>query len=259
MALVGSDSRSGLEDTEDFGDFAGRRADVIVLAIRDGEEIGLLSVPRDLWVDDLCDGGHHRISAAFSGCGDVNGLAHLVRELENVTGLEIGHAAAVDLAGFQDVIDELGGYEICTEYPLRDEKSRLDLDAGCTMADGETTLQWIRSRSTQRFVDGAWEPVPAVSDLTRNERQRDFLVDVLHRQAGRTDPRAILNTVESVAPHVTIDDQLSLADVAAWLWDLRDADVETVEIPVTGRTTSGGAYVLIPTVDVVSFAAGIPS
>jgi LCP family protein required for cell wall assembly len=259
MLLVGSDSRVGLEDTGDFGDFRGQRADVIVLAMRDGEQIGLLSVPRDLYVEDLCDGGRHRISAAFSGCGETNGLAHLVRELENVTDLHIEHAAAVDLAGFQNVIDQLGGYEICTEYHLRDVKSGLDLDAGCTVADGETTLQWLRSRRTERLVDGLWEDVPAVSDLTRNQRQRELLVDLLHRQARRSDPGVVLSAIKSVAPHLRIDDRLSLGDAAAWLWDFRSAEVETVEIPVTSQVTPGGSHVLVPSVDVARFASGIPS
>jgi LCP family protein required for cell wall assembly len=232
---------------------------VIVLAIRNGSKIGLVSVPRDLYVEDLCAGGMHRISSAYSGCGETHGLAHLVRELENVSGLDIEHAAAVDLAGFPDVIDAVGGYEICTDYPVRDLKSGLRLESGCTMADGEATLQWVRSRSTERLVDGEWRPVPDVSDLTRNARQRQLLVDVLHRQSGRNDPRAILELVRSAAPHLTIDDQLSLVDAASWLWDYRNAEVNMAEIPVAYQRTGSGASVLVPTVDVASFLHGLAS
>lgn len=259
IALVGSDSRAGLAESGDFGDFRGRRADVIVLAIRDGERVSLLSVPRDLQVADSCRGGRHRISEALQGCGDTGGLAHLVRELENLTGLDIQHVAAVDLAGFQDVVDAMGGYEICTDHAVRDRKSGLELDVGCTMADGETTLQWLRSRYTERLVDGTWETVPEVSDLTRNTRQRKFLTDIFSRVVERRDPRAILDLVETVAPYLTIDDQLSLADAASWLWDYRTADVSTSEIPVIYRRTEQGASVLVPKVDVEEFASGIPS
>jgi LCP family protein required for cell wall assembly len=259
MALVGSDSREGLEDTDDFGDFPGRRADVIVLAMRDGEQLIFLSVPRDLYVEDLCAGGRHRIGEALQGCGDTRGLPLLVHELEHVTGLEIDHLAAVDLAAFLDVVDALGGYEICTDYSVRDRKSGLRLQPGCTLGDGETTLQWLRSRYTERRVDGSWETVPAVSDLTRNTRQRQFLTDIFERVAGRNDPRAILDLIETVAPHLTVDDQLSLTDAASWLWDLRDAEVSTPEIPVAYERTAQGASVLVPTIDVEEFVADIPS
>lgn len=259
IALIGSDSRSDLEETDDFGDFTGKRADVIMIAIRSGGDISLLSIPRDLYVPDICAGGKHRISSAFAGCSDKSGLANLISELEGLIGLEIQHAIAVDLSGFVEVVDSLGGYEICTDDPLRDSKSGLDLDAGCTMADGETTLQWLRSRYTERNRDGRWETIPGVSDLSRNERQRQFLVDILHQQTSRSNPIGIANTIEDVAPFLTIDDELTLTDIAAWIWDFRSADIETAEVPVEGTTTSSGVQVLVPTVNVDEFVQELTS
>lgn len=259
MALVGSDSREGLEDRENFGDFEGQRADVIILAIRSGDHSTLLSVPRDLYVEDRCRGGRHRIGDAFAGCGGRHGLANLVLELEHVTGLDVDHAVAVDLAGFESVVDLLGGYEICTDHAQRDPKSGLYLDAGCHVADGETTLAWLRSRRTQRQVNGQWETVPGVSDLSRNERQRQFALDMFRRLARDSRPDAILDVLRAVAPHLTIDDQLSMADAAAWIWELRDADIEAEEIPVRSQTSPDGAAVLVPTRDVEELAAGLIS
>ena len=250
LALIGTDSRSGLETTANFGDFPGERADVITLAIRKGPELTLLSVPRDLYTRDTCNGGHQRISSAYAGCDEEPGLSHLVAELELVTGQDIQHAVAVDLDGFQKIVDSVGGYEICSEYPLRDRKSGLRLEEGCTVADGGTTLAWLRSRYTERLVNGDWEYVPGVSDLTRNQRQRRFLISMLHRQAERAGPGDVLGLIESLAPHLTIDDELTLPDAASWIWDLRNAVVETREIPVTSETTSTGEAVLLPTVDI---------
>lgn len=259
MALVGSDSRVGLEDSDDFGDFPGRRADVIVIAIREGNHLSLLSVPRDLYVEDLCTGGKHRIGEALRGCDDTGGFAHLVSELEHVTGLDIEHLAAVDLAGFEDVVDAVGGYEICTNHRLRDRKSGLQLQAGCTLGDGETTLQWLRSRYTERRIAGTWEKVPAVSDLSRNTRQRRFLTDMFDRMIDQNSPRGILEMIESVAPHLTFDDELSLADAAAWLWGFRSSEIGTAEIPVAYARTDRGASVLVPEVDVQDFVSGLPT
>lgn len=253
LALIGTDSRIALESTANFGDFPGERADVITLAIRHGAELTLLSVPRDLYTRDTCNGGHHRISSAYSDCGEDPGLSHLVAELELVTGLDIQHAVAVDLAGFQEIVDSVGGYEICAEYPLRDRKSGLTLDEGCTVADGAMTLAWLRSRYTERLVDGDWEYVPGVSDLSRNMRQRRFLVSMLHRQAEKASAGDVLGLVQSIAPHLTIDEELTLPDAASWIWDLRNAPVKTREIPVTSETTSTGAAVLVPTVDIEEF------
>jgi LCP family protein required for cell wall assembly len=256
VLLVGSDSRSGLDDLDDYGDFPGRRADVIVLALPASDEVKLVSIPRDLYVQDICSGGKHRIGDSFEGCGDRHGLSMLVSEVEALAGVEIDHAAAVDLAGFEAVVDRLGGYRICTDDPLRDEKSGLDLDAGCTEADGETTLQWLRSRHTRQLRDGRWETVPHVSDLTRNRRQGRFLVDMFERLTDVSQPGAILDAVRRVAPHLTLDDGLSLRRVTAWGWRLRQAELEVVELPVADEETAPGAAVLVPTVDVAEFIEG---
>jgi LCP family protein required for cell wall assembly len=257
VALVGTDSRSGLDDLDDFGDFDTANADVILLAIRTGDEWTLLSIPRDLYVDDLCDGGLHKIGEAFQGCENISGLSMVVAELERATGLDIAHAAAVDLAGFQQVVDILGGYELCTEVPLRDQKSGLDMGAGCTLADGEQTLQWLRSRHTQEQVEGVWRTADSVSDLTRNQRQRQFLLDMFERVTAGASPDTMLDLVNDVAPFVTIDDRLSLTNVAAWGWQLRSTGLETAEIPVEFAATAEGASVLVPTVDVRQFIADL--
>ncbi len=64
----------------------------------------------------------------------------------------------------------------------------------------------------------------------------------------------ILNTIQSLASYLTIDDQLSLTDAAASAGDSRSASVETDEIPVTGKMVAGGADVLVPTVDIASIS-----
>src|SRR5690606_41996551 len=79
-------------------------------------------------------------------------LAVLAAELERLTGVAIGHAAAVDLAGFPAVVDELGGYEICVDYPLRDLKSGLELDEGCTVADGRSEEHTSELQSREKLV-----------------------------------------------------------------------------------------------------------
>lgn len=84
-------------------------------------------------------------------------------------------------------------------------------------------------------------------DLTRNTRQGQFLADIFSR------------VVEAVAPHLTIDDQLTLADAASWLWNYRSSEVRTAELPVAYQKTGQGASVLVPKVDVEDFASGIRS
>jgi len=256
--LVGSDSRSDLEDTQGFGDFEGDRADVVMVLFKDGRKTGLLSLPRDLMVDDSCDDGENRLSEMLQGCSSMNGATLLTVTVERLIGKSIDHFALVDLAGFQAAVDAIGGYEICVDRPVRDQRANLSLPEGCTLADGEQTLAWLRSRRTQELTDDGWRVIPGVNDLVRNERQRAFLLDILGEMADVTSPQDIAQVARAVAPFVTVDDDLSLmsaVNLAYTMRGLSSGSVSELDVPVYDDTTSGGAAVLRPSTPVDEIVA----
>jgi len=247
VLLVGSDSREDLQDLEDFGSFEGRRADVVMVFLRVGSRAGVLSLPRDLVVKNLCDGSDSRLNMMLEGCDDLmNGPTLLTLVVEQLIGEKVDHFAMVDLAGFQHAVDAIGGYEICVRRPVRDLRSGLELPAGCTVADGPQTLAWLRSRSTQELTDNGWRPLPGMNDLVRNERQREFLIDLMGQLSDFSSPQDIASTASAVAPYVTVDSQLSLVGAVDFAWSLRglgSGAVEELEVPVYDDV-AGGAAVL---------------
>lgn len=260
LLMVGSDSRANLEDLDGFGDFEGARADVILLLIRPREEgqAAVVSLPRDLWVSTPC--GRERINETLAGCDGMNGESTLLSTVESLTGLGIDHIALVDLAGFQEVVDDLGGYEICLENPVKDAKADLDMEAGCHLADGADTLSWLRSRNTLELnSEGKWVRMSGVSDLTRNERQREFLVEMIHRLSDFSEPRDALSMAQTIAPHVTVDSRLGITQAVSLAWTMRGLDdqIQSIEIPVEDYVTEAGARVLVPIDDIESLIAGV--
>lgn len=247
--LVGSDSRETLADTSGFGNFEGRRADVVMVVIRAHGETAVMSLPRDLWVESVCAGEMTRLNEELGGCdGLLNGPSLLTLTVENLIGEAIDHIALVDLAGFQEAVDELGGYEICLERPVRDARADLELPAGCTMASGQQALAWLRSRHTQELTENGWRVMPGVNDLARNERQRDFLIDMMGRLSDFGSPQALASTARAISPHITVDSELSLVTAVELAWALRgvgEGDVKELEVPVVDHTTDGGAAVLL--------------
>lgn len=257
--LVGSDSREQLTEITGFGAFEGRRADVVMVVIRSRGEAAILSLPRDLWVESACDGEETRLNEELEGCGDaLNGPTLLTLTVERVIGEKIDHFALVDLAGFQDSVDAIGGYEICLERPVRDRRANLELPEGCTMASGEQTLAWLRSRQTQELTSQGWRTMPGVNDLARNERQRDFLIDMMGSLSDFSSPQALSGTARAVAPFVTVDSELSLVSAVDLAWTLRgigEGDVVELEIPVYDHITDSGAAVLLPSQPVQEIVA----
>jgi LCP family protein required for cell wall assembly len=118
--LLGSDSRAGLpiDEQHQFGtnkDIGGTiRADTIMLVHTDPalQKAIVLSFPRDLWVD-IPGHGWNKINAAFEGGLQGGGPQLMANTIANLTGLTVDHYLYVDLAGFQHVVDTLGGVELC--------------------------------------------------------------------------------------------------------------------------------------------------
>ncbi len=256
--LVGSDSRDDLEDITFFGDFEGDRADVVMVLFKDGSRTGLLSLPRDLLVDDLCNGGQDKLSQMLQGCAAMNGPTMLMVTVERLIGQPIDHFALVDLVGFQEVVDAIGGYQICVENSVRDRLANLELDAGCTLANGEQTLAWMRSRHTQELTADGWRVMPGVNDLVRNERQRTFLIELMGRIADFSSPQDMAAAGQAVAPFITVDSELSLLDAADLAWTLRNLESDSIteiSVPVYDAVSDVGAAVLLPSTPVQEIVA----
>jgi len=234
----------------DIGDY---RADVIILVLlpTDGSDPIMVSLPRDLYLPNRCTQTYTRLNANFNGCGeDINGATLLSGAVKDFTGIAVDHFALFTFDGFKEIIDEVGGVEICVQYAVRDRKSELDLPAGCTNATGAQALSWVRSRTTLEFVDGAWHTMPNVSDLTRNQRQQDIILSMLEKAAEFDSPQELAGVVRSVGNAFSLDDQLSLSDAINLAWDLRGLnrqDIIQLSIPVENYTTAEGAQVLLAT------------
>lgn len=249
VLLVGSDSRDGLDNLEGFGDFDGNRADVVMVLFKDARNTGVLSLPRDLLVEGSCLGRQARLADMLRGCGDINGPTLLTITVEDIIGKPVDHFALVDLDGFRSAVDAVGGYEICLDRAVRDRRASLDLPAGCTHADGDQTLAWLRSRSTVELTDNGWRLIPGMNDLIRNERQREFLIHMMGRLADFSSPQSMTQTAQALAPYVTVDSELSLVEAMNLAWTLRglgSGSVTELVVPVHDLTGDFGRALLVP-------------
>ena len=234
-------------------DEGGRRADVIIFVLLPPDSAPVMvSLPRDLWLPNRCTQNMTRINENLRGCGDeVNGPSLLALAVEDFTDIPVDHFALFDFEGFERIIDEMGGVEICVEHAVRDYKSNLDLPAGCTNATGAQALSWVRSRSTQEQVDGRWQRMAGANDLTRNERQQDVILAMVAKAKTFDSVGDLSSKFRSLTRFFTFDDQLGFTQAASLAWSMRDLEADKVirlELPVTYHTTSGGAAVLLPRV-----------
>jgi LCP family protein required for cell wall assembly len=244
--LVGSDSREGADpDAPDagaiggVGDAAGQRSDTIMVLRYDTASgaVSLLSLPRDLWVE-IPGYRHERINSAFARGPEV-----LVRTVQTALGLPVHHYLEVDFFGFKDLVDAVGGVEVCVDTPVRDTNSGLNLpEAGCHVLDGVQALAYTRSRYYQRLVDGQWVTDPT-SDLGRTERQRAFVQATArtafdHVAANPFRAGAVMTAVTGA---LAGEPGFDLVEFAARLRPVARGGITSYALPVRGETIDGKA------------------
>jgi LCP family protein required for cell wall assembly len=258
--LIGSDSRSNLDDLTDFGSIGGERADVVILAqVLPGEgRLQLLSLPRDLRVN--WEGAADKINATFA----YGGAAGIVDTVQAHTGLPVHHYIQVDFAGFAGIVDAIGGVEMTFPFPARDSKSGLDVAAGTQTLDGMQAIALVRSRRYEEFREGEWVSIDA-NDLGRTRRQQDVLLAMI----AQIDPPGSIGgfqeLLDALGAFVITDNALDADDILQLAWELRGVDASTMDsvtLPVRGVSEGGVSYVteLEPQASNVlaAFSAGTP-
>ena len=265
--LIGSDERTG-KAIETRGIVKGKRADVIILGLinQDTNETTLLSFPRDLLIKNNCTDKYERINASYvkNNCG--NNAENLAAAIYSISGLRVNHFASFDFLGFEKIIDSVGGVEICVEVTQR-EGFAFELQEGCQVVNGLTTLNWIVSRSTERLVgektidtngndNSTWELIPGVSDLTRIERQQYVVVQLIKELRNFSSINELNSFINALEETFTIDENLSTNKAVDLLWNLRDFDLSSVKkitAPINYVELEDGRQVLILSQNLTDF------
>lgn len=239
ILIIGSDSRQGLG--RKFGaDVLGARSDTsMLLHIAPGHtRADIISFPRDSMVPVLACAndkqGHpgqsaqpgvvERLNATFS----AGGAPCLWKTLEQETGIRIQHFLEVNFAGFQSIVNDVGGVPVCLPFAINNPQARLHLAAGKRVVNGAQALAFVRLR----------ENIGEGSDTQRIQRQQYFLAAVMQKLKSTnllSQPSRIFNVVRDVAKSLTTDTGLDLSTmlrIADSMKSLSSSSVQLVTVPV---------------------------
>ena len=142
------------------------------------------------------------------------GPACLWKTVERQTGIRLDHFIEVGYPGLVNVVNDIGGVNVCVPVAVNDSYSGLELSKGEHHIDGVTFLKFWRTR--EATGDG--------SDLQRIQRDDYLLAQTLKQvlQAGRlSSPGRLLKVISDAASAMTTDTGLSQADLAQIAQSLR--------------------------------------
>jgi LCP family protein required for cell wall assembly len=215
ILLMGLDFRDWEENS------GSPRSDTMLLITIDPltRQGGMLSIPRDLWVE-IPGFGHNRINTAYMFGeayrlpGGGPGLA--MRVVENLLGVPIQYYAVVEFSTFERLIDEIGGIDVEVKERIKispiGRQSRW-LDPKPYHLDGPDALAYARVR---KYGGG---------DFGRAERQQQVALAVIDRIVGfdmiptlvRKAPGLYQELSEGIRTNMSLQEMIALGWLAVRL------------------------------------------
>ncbi len=220
--IVGSDTRQGLSrqqiDNLHLGFNLGttNSDSLMLLHMGTGTPV-LISIPRDSYVP-IPGHGENKINASLG----IGGPTLLIQTVESVTGLPISHYMGIGFGGLVNVVNQVGGVNMCLPTALHDTNSGVNLKAGCQTLNGTQALAFVRDRHS--FAN---------EDLQRIQDQRAFLKALLNKA---TSPGVYLNPFtalpfgSSAAGAISVDQGTHLYNLVKAALALRGPQTGTVPI-----------------------------
>ena len=242
ILLIGSDTRDTAEDCTLGGDCQGTAAganadaEIILHVSADRTNATVLSIPRDTETEIP------NCSTDSSGNATLNGGSYegqINSALQNgpecqvaadhaLTGITITGYIMFDFGGVVSMSDALGGVQVCVTKAVHDKNSGLDLPAGNSMVEGNTALEFLRTRDS--FFDG--------SDLGREETTHYFFTQMIQSVRSKLNLSslpALISIGQAAAKSTTVSSNLAgltnLEGLVNGLNSIPNKDITFVTMP----------------------------
>lgn len=228
-------------------DESGGLTDVMMLGVLDTEtnQVKVISIPRDMYIDFRTEKYAHikennpenwvwacKLNEVYSYSGwNDRALLDVKEIISIVTGVEIDYMATIDVEGFVDVVDAVGGVDFYVPEDMNyyDPAADflIDLDEGQQVLDGSKALQLVRYRNYE------W------GDLQRIQVQQDFMFSTYNEVINDLSFGEIIDLVKIA--YDIVDTDFGLFDVLKYVEYVFNLDTENILSPenmVTVPTTS---------------------
>ncbi len=210
ILLLGSDTRQG-QGNRIGGETPGLSDTTILLHLSADRKLAYgVSLPRDAMVNrPACmrkdgngtdPGGLTMFNAAYA----VGGPACTIKTVEKLTKIRINHFVVIDFNGFKQMVDALGGVEVCVPEPVNDTTGHITLPAGTYNVQGQRALDYVRVRHDIGTAQNG--------DIGRMKRQQAFLASMANKavSAGTlVNPVRLYQFLDAATKSLTTDPGLA--------------------------------------------------
>ena len=287
ILMVGMDSRTDAQgrplSKQVLDELSAGKADgtlntdtlILIRIPNDGGRAVGVSLPRDSYVN-IPGYGTHKINSAYARAkntamdrlrkgqsdqaklevaSNLEGAKSLIATVEQLTGAQIDHYAEVNLLGFYDITNAIGGIDVCLNKAVNDDLSGAHLSAGPQTLSGAPALAFVRQR--HGLPNG---------DLDRIIRQQVFMSGMAKKVFSKDMLTPGSDTLDklrqAVQKSVVLDKDWNVIQFAQQMMTFTGDNLEFKTIPVGSlglHTPSDGDAVEVNPRDVKAFVQGLLS
>lgn len=208
---------------------SGRSDTLMVVTVNpEDRSMKMVSIPRDTYTEMVGRGHQDKINHAYAFGGPEMAMA----SVENFLDIPIDYFVTVNMEGFKDIVDALGGVTVDNAFAFN--QSGHTFEEGQLFLDGDQALAYSRMRKQD-----------SRGDLGRNDRQRQ-IVDAMIQEGAQlssvTKAGSILDALgNNLTTNMTFDDMRKIQE------NYRDArhNSETLEITGSGGRIDGIWYYFV--------------
>ncbi|MBS4192604.1 LytR family transcriptional regulator [Bacillus sp. FJAT-49705] len=221
ILLLGIDQRDGDR---------GRPDSLMLLTVNpDDQSVKMVSIPRDTYTEIPGKGTKDKINHAYS----YGGVDISIKAIENLLQIPIDYYVSVDMNGFKDIVDAVGG--ISVNNTLDFTYGGVHYPVGQLQLNGEEALKYARMRH-----------LDPEGDFGRQQRQRKIIQAVIKEGASvktLANYGSILDAIgNNVRTNLTFDEIKSIH--ANYKNALHNFD--QIQISGNGKEMDGEYYYFIP-------------
>ncbi|KSU87019.1 LytR family transcriptional regulator [Priestia flexa] len=204
----------------------GRSDSLILLTVNpDNQSVKMVSIPRDTRTEIVGKGKEDKINHAYA----FGGVDMSIKTVENFLDVPIDYYVQVNMEGFQDIVDAVGGVTVNNTLDFTYEGQHFA--KGQLQLNGEDALKYSR----MRYEDPR-------GDFGRQERQRQIIQAVIDEGASvksLTNYGSILDAIgDNVKTNLTFDE---MKDIQTNYKDARH-NLEQIQLDGSGSKASDGIY-----------------
>ena len=207
---------------------------VVMSLIPSTHHTTLISVPRDLWVQNPANSGNYsKLNAVYpTAAGNNNtdpvaGGTAAVQKISLVTGLQINYWITINFTGFKKFIDAIGGVDVNVPdtfnacYPKNDDAAvdaswiKIQFNKGLQHMNGATAIEYARAREPVEVCGmGTSINQAELSDFGRSQRQQLIMQAALSQMKKWQTWSSLYGALDALKG--TLYSNLSLADLASF-------------------------------------------